>query len=39
TDVLWLVDKKGRTVGVASAKIAYVEFGSVDGDRRMGFGG
>ena len=39
TDVLWLVDKKGRPVGVASARIAYVEFGSVDGDRRMGFGG
>ena len=33
-DVLWLVDKKGRTVGVPSAKIA-----SVEGDRRIGFGG
>ena len=24
-DVLWLVDKKGRSVGVPAAKIAYVE--------------
>ena len=38
-DVLWLVDKKGRTIGVQSAKIAYVEIGSVEGDRRIGFGG
>ena len=38
-DVLWLVDKKGRTIGVPSAKIAYVEIGSVEGDRRIGFGG
>ena len=37
-DVLWLVDKKGRTVGVAAAKIAYVEIGSTEGERRMGFG-
>ena len=38
-DVLWLVDKKGRTVGVPADKIAYVEIGSVEGDRRIGFGG
>jgi hypothetical protein len=38
-DVLWLVDKKGRTVGVPAAKIAYGEIGSVEGDRRIGFGG
>jgi hypothetical protein len=38
-DVLWLTDKKGRTVGVPAAKIAYVEIGSTDGDRRIGFGG
>ena len=38
-DVLWLVDKKGRTIGVPSTKIAYVEIGSVEGDRRIGFGG
>lgn len=39
TDVLWLTDKRGRDVGVPSAKIAYVELGSADGDRRIGFGG
>ena len=38
-DVLWLTDKKGRTVGVAAAKIAYVEIGSDDSNRRIGFGG
>ena len=38
-DVLWLTDKKGREVGVAAAKIAFVELGTVEGDRRIGFGG
>ena len=38
-DVLWLVDKSGRRVGVPSAKIAYIEVGTADGDRRIGFGG
>jgi hypothetical protein len=39
TDVLWLTDKRGREVGVPSSKIAYVEVGTPDGDRRIGFGG
>jgi hypothetical protein len=39
TDVLWLTDKRGRRVAVPAAKLAYVEIGSVDGDRRIGFGG
>ncbi len=39
TDVLWITDKRGRELGVPSAKIAYVEVGSADGDRRIGFGG
>ena len=38
-DVLWIADKRGRDVGIPSAKIAYVEIGSADGDRRIGFGG
>ena len=38
-DVLWLTDRRGRDVGVPTAKIAYVEIGNVDGDRRIGFGG
>jgi Protein of unknown function (DUF3107) len=38
-DVLWLTDKKGRDVGVPSSKIAYVEVGTAESDRRIGFGG
>lgn len=38
TDVLWVTDKRGRDVGVPAAKIAYVEVGSADGQRRIGFG-
>ena len=38
-DVLWLTDKKEREVAVAAAKIAYVELGSPEGDRKIGFGG
>jgi hypothetical protein len=38
-DVLWLTDKKGRDVAVSAAKIAFVELGSAEADRRIGFGG
>ena len=38
-DVLWLTDKRGREVAVAAAKIAFVELGTSDGERRIGFGG
>lgn len=38
-DVLWLEDKKGRTIAVPAAKIAYVDIGSGDASRRIGFGG
>jgi hypothetical protein len=37
--VLWLTDKKGREVGVASKRIAYVELGSSEQARTMGFSG
>ena len=37
--VLWLTDRKGRQVGVPAGKVAYVEIGSPDADRRIGFGG
>lgn len=37
--VLWLIDKKGRQVGVPAEKVAYVDLGSVGGDRRIGFAG
>ena len=38
-DTLWITDKKGRDIAIPSAKIAYVEIGSSDADRRIGFGG
>lgn len=38
-DILWLTDRKSREVAVPTGKIAYVEIGSPDSDRRIGFGG
>ena len=35
--MLWLTDRKGRRVGVPSAKLAYVEIGAEAGERRVGF--
>ena len=39
SDVLWVTDKRGKDVAVPSAKIAYIELGSADSDRKIGFGG
>lgn len=36
--LLWLTDVKGRRVGVPAGKLAYVEFGEQDANRRVGFG-
>jgi hypothetical protein len=36
--VLWLVDKRGRRIGVPTDKLAYVEIGGPDSERRIGFG-
>jgi hypothetical protein len=36
---LWLTDRKGRQIGVPVAKLAYVEIGSDQDERRIGFGG
>ena len=36
--VLWLTDRKGRRVAVPVAKVAYVEVGAPDPERRVGFG-
>ncbi len=33
-----VTDKRGRQVVIPSAKIAFVEFGAPDGDRKLGFG-
>jgi hypothetical protein len=38
-DVLWLTDRRGRDIAVPAAKIAYIELGLADSDRRIGFGG
>ena len=38
TGVLWLVDRKGRRVGVPASRIAYVELNTVSDERRVGFG-
>jgi hypothetical protein len=35
---LWLTDRRGRQVGVPAAKLAYVEIGSPQDERRIGFG-
>jgi hypothetical protein len=35
---LWLKDRHGKDVAVPTAKIAYVELGSPDHERRIGFG-
>ena len=35
--MLWLTDRKGRRVGVATSKLAYVEIGAPRSDRRVGF--
>jgi len=36
--VLWLTDRRGRQVGVPSSKVAWVEIGGPDMERRIGFG-
>lgn len=36
--VLWITDRRGRRVGVPAGKITFVEIGSPDDDRRVGFG-
>ena len=36
--VLWMVDRKGRQVGVPASKVAYVELDAPSTERRVGFG-
>lgn len=36
--VLWLTDRHGRDIAVPASKIAYIELGSSDSERRIGFG-
>jgi hypothetical protein len=35
---LWLTDRHGREIAVPAARIAYIELGSPDSERRIGFG-
>jgi hypothetical protein len=35
---LWLTDRHGKDVAIPSARIAYIELGSADTERRIGFG-
>ena len=37
-NTLWLTDRHGREIAVPSARIAYVELGTPDNERRIGFG-
>jgi hypothetical protein len=37
--MVWLTDSKGRRVGVALDKLAYIEVDSEEGSKRVGFGG
>lgn len=36
--VLWLVDRKGKDLGVPSSQISFVELGTADAAARIGFG-
>lgn len=36
--MVWLTDSKGRRVGVAADKLAYIEVESEEGAKRVGFG-
>jgi hypothetical protein len=36
--VLWLTDRKGRKVGIPASRVAYVDFGAPNNERRVGFG-
>ncbi len=36
--VLWITDRKGKDVGIPATRISFVELGSADQERRIGFG-
>jgi hypothetical protein len=37
TRILWLVDTKGRRIGIPTDKLAYVEIGEDNASKRVGF--
>jgi hypothetical protein len=34
---LWFTDRRGRSYGIPTEKVAYVEIGTSSGNRRIGF--
>lgn len=38
SDSLWLTDRKGKELAVPASRIAFVEIGTADAERRIGFG-
>lgn len=36
--ILWVTDRKGKELAVPSEQIAFVELGTSDADRKIGFG-
>lgn len=38
SDALWLTDRKGKELAVPASRIAFVEIGTADAERRIGFG-
>jgi len=36
--ILWLTDCKGKELAVPSSRISFVEVGTADAERRIGFG-
>jgi hypothetical protein len=36
---LWLTDRRGRQIGIPVDQIGYIEIGSPEASRRVGFGG
>jgi hypothetical protein len=38
TAMVWVTDSKGRRVGIATERIAYVEVDEDGGNKRVGFG-
>jgi hypothetical protein len=36
--LVWLVDSKGKRLGIPIDKLAYVEIAGADADRKVGFG-
>ena len=39
TATFWITDRLGREYAVPASKIAYIELGGADKERRIGFGG